>query len=269
MKPFVLLLLIVPLTLMAVALLAGETGSIKAISFFYTDTAPLPALAQVIGVYLLLSSAACIAAWRYQRALKLAALMLFIPSVLAITSLLGVHQYVPELGGFPIIGSGQGVIKFVALLTLAVSLWRWQKAGSAERFWLNYLPVGLVLLWIGGMKFLQFEAQAIVPLVESSPLMSWMYQLWSVKTVSNIIGVFDWLALLLLAAGYFWRPAFYIGFAGCFAVFATTQSFLISFEPAWQSFAVLSGSGIFLIKDLWFVANMMLIAQAFSLRKPH
>lgn len=35
----------------------------------------------------------------------------------------------------------------------------------------------LVLGWIGAMKFTAYEAEGIKPLVETSPLMSWMYQL--------------------------------------------------------------------------------------------
>ena len=266
MRPAILLLISASLVLIAVALLSGETGSIKAIASFYTPTPQLLLFAKLTGAYLLLCALVCLAALREVRLQKAAALLLLVPSFIALVSLSGSHQYMAALGGFPILGSGQGVIKFAALLVLASSLWRWQHAGATERFWLNYVPVALVLLWIGGMKFLTFEAEGIVPLVESSPLMSWMYQLWSVQTVSNIIGAFDWLALLLLAAGYYWRGAFYLGFAMCLAVFLTTQSFLFTFTPAWQAFTVLSSSGVFLVKDLWFIANMLLITQAFNTR---
>ena len=49
------------------------------------------------------------------------------------------------------------------------------------------------------MKFLPFEAKGIVDLVSSSPLLSWLYLLASEQAASNLIGIFDWLALLLLA----------------------------------------------------------------------
>ncbi|MDZ7869134.1 MAG: DUF417 family protein [Rheinheimera sp.] len=101
------------------------------------------------------------------------------------------------------LGSGQGVIKYLALLALGITLWRWPVAKPAERFWLNFVPVGLVLLWIGGMKFFPFEAKGIVDLVSSSPLLSWLYLVADEQMASDLIGLFDWLALLLLAAAVY------------------------------------------------------------------
>lgn len=66
---------------------------------------------------------------------------------------------------------------------------------------LNFIPMAMVLLWIGGMKFYDFEAKAIVGLVETSPFMSWLYSLFSVQGASNVIGGFDVLFALLLGAG--------------------------------------------------------------------
>ncbi len=34
----------------------------------------------------------------------------------------------------------------------------------------------LVLVWIGGLKFANYEADSIVPLVANSPLMSFLYR---------------------------------------------------------------------------------------------
>lgn len=33
----------------------------------------------------------------------------------------------------------------------------------------------IVLVWIGGLKFLDYEADSIVPLVANSPVMSFLY----------------------------------------------------------------------------------------------
>jgi uncharacterized membrane protein YkgB len=57
--------------------------------------------------------------------------------------------------------------------------------------------VVVVLLLIGVLKFTPGEAAAIQPLVEHSPLMSWMYNLLGVQGVSNVIGVIERLALPL------------------------------------------------------------------------
>ena len=57
----------------------------------------------------------------------------------------------------------------------------------------------LTLLLIGVLKFTPGEAKGIQPLVAHSPLMSWLYQLFSVQGVSNLIGVIEILVALLMA----------------------------------------------------------------------
>lgn len=45
---------------------------------------------------------------------------------------------------------------------------------------------GLVIVigWIGALKFTSYEAQGIQPLVANSPLMSWLYDIFTVNTFS-------------------------------------------------------------------------------------
>ena len=68
------------------------------------------------------------------------------------------------------------------------------------------LRYGLVLVigWIGLMKFTEYEAKGIQPLVAHSPLMSWMYGFLTVRAFSNALGVvevaiaiFDWPSTLV------------------------------------------------------------------------
>ncbi|MDZ7904044.1 MAG: hypothetical protein U5L01_16600 [Rheinheimera sp.] len=63
--------------------------------------------------------------------------------------------------------------------------------------------------------------------------MSWLYLLFDQQTASNFIGFYDLTALALLGAGYFWPRLFIPGFLLAFAVFATTQTFLITFAGSW------------------------------------
>jgi Protein of unknown function, DUF417 len=62
---------------------------------------------------------------------------------------------------------------------------------------LRYGLVGLLLLW-GSFKFAVFEAEAIRPLVENSPLLSWLYPLFGVRGTSSLIGVVEVGAALLI-----------------------------------------------------------------------
>lgn len=117
------------------------------------------------------------------------------------------------------------------------------------------LRYGLVLVigWIGAMKFTAYEAAGIQPLVASSPLMSWMYSVLSVQGVSNLIGVVELVAAVLMALRPVSARLSAVGSAMAILMFATTLTFLFSlpgWEPSLGGFPALSGSGGFLLKDL-------------------
>jgi Protein of unknown function, DUF417 len=52
---------------------------------------------------------------------------------------------------------------------------------------------GLVVVigWIGALKFANFEAHQIQPLVANSPCMGWLYNIFPVYTFSALLGVFE------------------------------------------------------------------------------
>lgn len=110
----------------------------------------------------------------------------------------------------------------------------------------------IVLGWIGAMKFTAYEAAGIKALVESSPLMSWMYKLFSLQATSNIIGVTEISAAILIAIRPLSARLSAIGSALAVFTFLTTLTFLFSL-PGWEKslggFPALSGSGGFLLKD--------------------
>jgi uncharacterized membrane protein YkgB len=112
-----------------------------------------------------------------------------------------------------------------------------------------------VLLWIGGMKFTSYEAEAIQGLVASSPFMSWIYSVMSVGAVSALIGVAEVTIAGLIAIGPWSARAAMIGGALAAGQFATTLSFMLSapgvFEASLGGFPALSVvPGQFLIKDV-------------------
>ncbi len=117
------------------------------------------------------------------------------------------------------------------------------------------LRYGLVLVlgWIGAMKFTHYEAVGIQPLVSSSPFMSWMYRVLSVQAVSNLIGVAELTAALLIGLRPWSGRAGAAGGVLAVATFLTTISFLFTL-PGWEAslggFPALSGSGGFLLKDV-------------------
>lgn len=183
---------------------------------------------------------------------------LLVISVVPLITLLDSSRWIAGLGGFPAIGSGQGIIKYFALLALAIHFLYAEKMTLRQQQWVQLFPVVLVLLWIGGMKFTAIEAQGIEDLVRSSPLMSWMYHLWSVQTASNLIGIYDLIALGLLVFSVYFQRVLWLGILMAGVVMLTTQTFLFTWPPALSNDTVLSSGGQFLIKDLWFVANLVL-----------
>src|SRR5262245_11038397 len=108
---------------------------------------------------------------------------------------------------------------------------------SLERFGVDIARAGnygifaalaVIYFWFGGMKFTAYEAQGLVPLVENSPLLSWMYDVFSVRGFSTFLGVLE-LTIGLLIAGRILSPALSaIGGLLSAGLFITTLSFMIS-----------------------------------------
>jgi uncharacterized membrane protein YkgB len=129
----------------------------------------------------------------------------------------------------------------------------------------------LVLGWIGAMKFTAYEAGGIKSLVETSPLMSWMYKILSVQATSNVIGVAELIAALLIAIRPLSARLSAIGSVLAVFTFLTTLTFLFSL-PGWEKslggFPALSGSGGFLLKDVVLLgAALFTLGDSLATRK--
>ena len=126
---------------------------------------------------------------------------------------------------------------------------------SLEKLGIHISRYGLVvtLLLIGVLKFTAGEAHGIQPLVASSPVMFWLYRIFSLQAVSNLIGVIEIAVALLIALRPFSARLSFIGSIGAIITFVLTVSFLFSTPGAFQFshvFPLLGDAGQFLIKDL-------------------
>jgi reactive chlorine resistance protein C len=159
-----------------------------------------------------------------------------------------------------------------------------ERAAKLDRIGIGLLRLGLVvvLLWIGGLKFANYEADGIVPLVANSPLMSFFYHhpapeyrhymnkegeivpahhQWNEENgtypVSYGLGVVIILIGLLIAS-YLIAPQ--LSAAGSFLLILmslTTLSFLVTTPEVWvpaigssmHGFPYLSGAGRLIVKD--------------------
>ncbi len=112
----------------------------------------------------------------------------------------------------------------------------------------------LVILWIGAMKFTAYEANGIQPLVANSPLLGWVYQIFSVQGFSNLLGIVEIAIAAMIALRRLSSKVSAIGSVLAMVMFLTTMSFLFStpgWEPSLGGFPALSVvPGQFLIKDI-------------------
>lgn len=169
-----------------------------------------------------------------------------------------------------------------------------QLAASSQKLGINLLRVAILIIfvWIGGLKFWNYEAEGIVPFVANSPFMSFFYTKSApeYKTYKLKEGEFDaakhqWheenntylfsrgLGLLIMTIGIlvflgiFWPE---IGLAGAIlAIIMTfgTLSFLVTTPEVWvpdlgsgeHGFPLLSGAGRLVIKDTAILAGALVI----------
>ena len=260
---FVLLLLLISSLLMGMSmLLIGEHRAVNLTTDFYQLTGILSASAfnTIAAIGFLMVAFLSLLTIKNKNYQKPLAVILIALSVVPLIGLLSTSMWIEKLGGFPAIGSGQGVIKYFALLALGFYLLS-ENTQSFKHRAIQAFPVVLVLLWIGGMKFTELEAKGIEALVASSLLMSWMYQVWDVQTTSNLIGIYDLIALVLVVLSLFYRAFLWPAVVMSGAVFVVTQTFLLSWNAALTADTLLSTGGHFLIKDLWFIANLAILVS--------
>jgi uncharacterized membrane protein YkgB len=101
-------------------------------------------------------------------------------------------------------------------------------------------------LW-GALKFTQMEAEGIRPLVENSPMMSWLYPLLGIHGTSALIGMVELTAAFLICLRR-WRPSWSaIGSLIASGTFVVTLSFLVTTPDVWSPTSPWGG---FLMKDV-------------------
>ncbi|GIU47179.1 hypothetical protein TUM4438_25480 [Shewanella sairae] len=226
----------------------------------------LPWLAPILGVVQLLVVVALIVPQQ-----RWAQVLLYLYASLATVPLLMMFTHpvwLDSLGGFPAIGAGQGLIKYLGIVGLALfisSFYSGNKTINRLAEKLMLAGIVLVMLWIGGMKFTQYEADGIEGLMRTSPLFSWIYDVFSVLHGSYFIGVIELIAVAGIALLPWSKNAYIAGLSIAALTFAATQTFVISL-PAYETsmgFAMLTGSGQFIVKDLALLAcSIILLAKA-------
>jgi uncharacterized membrane protein YkgB len=125
---------------------------------------------------------------------------------------------------------------------------------------------GLVanLLWIGALKFEDYEVENIAPLVTSSPLFSRLHDKLGGPKLARLFGVTEIVIGSLIAAKPLAPRASAVGSLGAVGMFLTTLSFLATTPELWrerkQGVPKLSSAGQFVLKDVVLLGASLLTA---------
>jgi uncharacterized membrane protein YkgB len=90
------------------------------------------------------------------------------------------------------------------------------------------------LVWIGGLKFEDYEVENIHPLVTSSPLFAPLVKKWGEQKLARAIGVAEIAMGSLIAAKPLAPRVSAVGSLGAVGMFVTTLSFLATTPGVWQ-----------------------------------
>ncbi len=141
--------------------------------------------------------------------------------------------------------------------TRAIAMDQRSAVQMAAAYLLRYGLV-LVIAWIGFMKFTAYEAAGIQPLVANSPLMSWVYAIFSERAFSALLGIVEVAVAAMIALRPISAKVSAIGSGLAVVMFLTTLTFILStpgWEPSLGGFPALSVvPGQFIIKDIVLLA---------------
>jgi len=111
----------------------------------------------------------------------------------------------------------------------------------------------VMLLWAGSYKMTAPGAEGIIPLVSNSPLTFWHFKLFGPYIGSDIIGLTEITAAILIIAGYVRPKAGIIGGFITTLMFFTTSTMLLTTPGAViavHGMRYMSFLGLFLFKDV-------------------
>ena len=123
-------------------------------------------------------------------------------------------------------------------------------------FLITSIGMIVMLLWAGSYKMTVPGAEGIIPLVSNSPLIWWHFKLFGAYVGSELIGLTEIIAAVLIITGY-WRPkAGIVGGLIASVMFFTTSTMVVTTPgaiisvPGIHGMTYMSFLGLFLFKDV-------------------
>ena len=123
-------------------------------------------------------------------------------------------------------------------------------------FLITSIGMIVMLLWAGSYKMTAPGAEGIVPLVSNSPLIWWHFKLFGPYIGSDIIGLTEITAAILIITGYFRPKAGVVGGLIATVMFFTTSTMVVTTPgaiisvPGIHGMRYMSFLGLFLFKDV-------------------
>ncbi|MGH8380883.1 YkgB family protein [Pseudomonas sp.] len=132
---------------------------------------------------------------------------------------------------------------------------------------ITLLRLSLIVIFIGFgyTKWFAYEAQALIPLIDSSPLLSWMHPAFGIQGASYALGVAEWAIGTALLTG-FWHPRWAVaGALGSAITYLTTLTLILTTPGGWENsaggFPAMGGATSFLIKDAVLLAASVVLLK--------
>ena len=123
-------------------------------------------------------------------------------------------------------------------------------------FLITSIGMIVMLLWAGSYKMTAAGAEGIIPLVANSPLISWHFKLFGPYVGSDLIGLTEITAAVLMIAGY-WKPKAGVigGLIACVMFFITSTMVITTPDAIVAVHGIshmryMSFLGLFLFKDV-------------------
>ena len=127
----------------------------------------------------------------------------------------------------------------------------------------------VMLLWAGSYKMTAPGAEGIIPLVSNSPLISWHFKLFGPYVGSDLIGLTEIIAAVLMIVGYLKPKAGILGGIIASGMFFTTSTMIITTPGAITTvhgMKYMSFLGLFLFKDVISLGVSLYLISYFGLK---
>jgi uncharacterized membrane protein YkgB len=144
--------------------------------------------------------------------------------------------------------------------------------GKDLAFWVISIGMIVMLLWAGAFKMTAPGAEGITPLVNNNPFISWQFKLLGVYHGSDLIGLTEWVAAILMIIGLFKPQAGIIGGAIAVVMFFVTSTMLITTPGTtvnMNGIHYMNNLGLFLYKDIINLGASLYLIARFGYRALH